>query len=158
MPQQAPAEPPPPGAARLSLRKARTVPAHTASQPPPERAQVSSASGAPGGDIILAGSSIQPCPHTVTPPMIPKMTTGTRRIPAVTGGQRPRSDLVEDRGSNPRRIMLRQRTLSVRHSPAFPFPWKVFPGKSSLESVPWVVLPGKFSLHFFPWKVFPGKF
>jgi hypothetical protein len=73
------------------------------------------------------------------------MTTGTRRILADPGGQRPRSDLVAARGSNPRRILLCQRTLSVFPSPAFPSPafsspWKVFPGKFSLESFPWKIL------------------
>ena len=57
------------------------------------------------------------------------MTPGTRRIPAIPGGQGPRADLVETRVSDPRRILRRQRTLSVCPSPAFPFPWKVFPWK-----------------------------
>jgi hypothetical protein len=64
------------------------------------------------------------------------MTPGTRRIPAVPGGQGPRADLIEARGSDPRRILRRQRTLSACPSPAFPIPWKVFPWK------------------VFPWKIF----
>ncbi len=140
--QQSPAEPSPPRAARLSLRKPRPLPAHTASQR--HRAatpRVSSTCGAPGGDIIVAGSSIQPCPRSVPTPMMPKMSTGTRRIPAVPGSQKPRSDLVEARGSNPCRILLRQRTLSVH-----PLTLCLFPGMFSLESFPWKAFPGKFSL------------
>ncbi len=65
---------------------------------------------------------------------MPKMTLGTRRILAVPGGQGPQADLVEARGSDPRRILRRQRTLSVCPFPAFPIPWKVFPWKVPLES------------------------
>jgi hypothetical protein len=120
--------------------------------------RVSSTCGAPGGDISVAGSSIPPCPRSIPTPNMPKMTTGTRRIPAVPGSQRPRTDLVEARVSNPRRILLRQPTLSVCPFHAFPFPWKGFPRKHSLSSFPWKVFPGKFSLESFPWKVFPGNF
>jgi hypothetical protein len=77
-----------------------------------------------------------------------KMTPGNRRIPAVPGCQGPRADLVEARGSVPRRILRRQRTLSVRPSPAFPIPWKVFLWKV----FPWI--PGKFP----PGEFSPGKF
>jgi hypothetical protein len=62
-----------------------------------------------------------------------KMTNGTLRIQDVSGGQGPRADLVEARGSNPRHILLRQRTLSVSPFYVFPSPWKVFPGKFPLE-------------------------
>ncbi len=85
---------------------------------------------------------------------MPKMTPGTRRIPAVLGGQRPRADLLEAQGSNPRRILLRQRTLLVCPSPDLPLSWKVFPVKFSLESFPGKTFPGKFS----PGKFSPGKF
>jgi hypothetical protein len=81
------------------------------------------------------------------------MTTATHRIPAVPGSRRPRAEFVEDLGSDPRRIQLRQRTLSMRPFTAFPFPWKDFPEKFSLERFPWKVFPGKFSLESFPWKV-----
>ena len=80
------------------------------------------------------------------------MTPGTRRIPAIPGGQGPRADLVEARGSDPRSILRRQRTLSVCPSPAFPFPWK---------DVPWKVFPlerfplESFSLESFPLESFP---
>ncbi len=90
------------------------------------------------------------------------MTPGTRRIQAVQGGQGPRADLVEARGNDPRRILRRQRTLSVCPSLAFPFPWKVFPWKVfPLESFPLENFPlESFSLESFcpgkcfPWKVF----
>ncbi len=82
------------------------------------------------------------------------MTPGTRRIPAVPGGQVPRADLVKAQGSDPRRILRRQRTLLVCPSPAFPFPWKVFPWKV----FPWKVFPWKgFPWKGFPWKGFPWK-
>ncbi len=132
---------PPPSCTSESAQTALCSGSHCQSAIP----RVSSTSGTPGEDILLSGSSIPPCPHTVTTPIKPKMTTETRRILAVPGGQRLRSDLVEARGSNPPRMQLHQRTLSVRPSPAFPFPWKVFPGKFSLESFPWKVFPRKFS-------------
>ncbi len=70
-----------------------------------------------------------------------------RRISAGPGSQGARADLVEARGSDPCRILLRQRTLLVRPFHAFPHP-----GKFSLESFPWNVFPGKFSLESFPLK------
>ena len=73
---------------------------------------------------------------------MPKMTPRIRRIPAVPSGHAPRADLVEARGSDPRRILRRQRTLSVCPSPAFPIPLESFP----LESFP---------LENFPLESFP---
>ena len=60
------------------------------------------------------------------------MTPRIRRIPAVPGGHAPRADLVEARGSDPRRFLRRQRTLSVCPFPAFLIPLESFP----LESFP----------------------
>ncbi len=97
------------------------MPEQTASQPPPESAQPAA------GQEATSLSQVRPCRFAVTTPLMPKMTPGNRRIPAVSGSQRPRPDLVEARGSDPRRILRRQRTLSVLPSPAFPIPWKVFP-------------------------------
>ena len=65
------------------------------------------------------------------------MTPRIRRIPAVPSGQGPRADLVEARGSDPRRFLRRQRTLSVCPFPAFPIPLESFPLESfPLESFP----------------------
>ncbi len=89
------------------------------------------------------------------------MTPGTRRIPAVPGGHGARADLVEARGSDPRRILRRQQTLLVCPSPAFSFPWKVFPWKVfPLESFPLEsFLLESFPLESFPLESFsPGKF
>ncbi len=72
------------------------------------------------------------------------MTPRIRRIPAVPGGHAPRADLVEARGSDPRRILRRQRTLSVCPSLAFPIPLESFP----LESFP------SFPLESFPLESF----
>ncbi len=87
------------------------------------------------------------------------MTPRICRIPAVPSGQGPRADLVEARGSDPQRILRRQRTLSVCPSPAFPIPLESFPLESvPLESFPWKVFPWKvFLWKVFPWKVFPWK-
>ena len=80
------------------------------------------------------------------------MTPGTRRIPAVPGGQGPRADLVEALGSDPRRILRRQRTLSVCPSPAFPIPLERFP----LERFPLESFPlESFVLERFPLESFP---
>jgi hypothetical protein len=144
LPQQAPAVPS--RAARLRLRKQRPLPAHTASQPTPESAQPAARQEA------TSLSQVRRSSLAVTTPLMPnlKMAPGTRRIPAVPGGQRPRANLVEARGSDPRCILRRQRTLSVRPSPLSLFPGKLSPGKLS----PGKFSPGKFS----PGKFSPGKF
>jgi len=89
------------------------------------------------------------------------MTPRIRRIPAVPSGQGPRVDLVEARGSDPRRYLRRQRTLSVCPFPAFPIPLESFPLESfPLESFPLESFsPGKFCPgKFCPGKFSPGKF
>jgi hypothetical protein len=111
------------------------MPAQIASQPHPESAQPAARQEA------TSLSQVCPCSLAVKTLLMPKMTPGTSRIPAVPVSQRPQQDLVEALGSCPCRILRRQQTLLVLFSPAFPIPWKVFP----LEKFS----PGKFS---------PGKF
>jgi hypothetical protein len=140
-------------AACLSLRKTRTMPAQIASQPPPESTQPAAR------QEETSFSQVRRRSLSVTTLLMPKMTPGTRRIPAAPGGQRPQADLVEARGSDPRCILLRQRTLSVSPSLAFPLPCKVFPGKFSWKVFPWKVFPGNFSPGKFSHGNFsPGKF
>ncbi len=87
---------------------------------------------------------------------MPKMTPRIRRIQAVPSGQGPRVDLVEALGSDLRRILRRQPTLSVCPSPAFPIPLESFsPGKFfPLKVFSWKVFPWKVALESFS----PGKF
>jgi hypothetical protein len=83
---------------------------------------------------------------------MPKMTPRIRRIPAVPSGQGPRAGLVEARGSDPRRFLRRQRTLSVCPFPAFPIPLESFP----LESFPLESFAlESFALESFPLESFP---
>ncbi len=80
------------------------------------------------------------------------MTPRIRRILAVPSGHAPRADLVEAQGSDPRRILRRQRTLSVCPSPAFPIPLESF----HLESFPLESFSlESFSLESFPLESFP---
>jgi hypothetical protein len=93
---------------------------------------------------------------------MPKMTPRIRRIPAVPSGQGPRAGLVEARGSDPRRFLRRQRTLSVCPFPAFPIPLESFPLESfPLESFPLESFPlesfalESFALESFALESFP---